>query len=48
MCLIGTSIDLHQGILFVESPRCKERLQINLESESYNGSGEEICIRGQR
>ncbi|XP_059443756.1 molybdenum cofactor sulfurase isoform X3 [Corylus avellana] len=48
MCLIGTSIDLHQGILFVESPRCKERLQISLESESYNGSGEEICIRGQR
>ncbi|KAE8124542.1 hypothetical protein FH972_019417 [Carpinus fangiana] len=48
MCLIGTLIDLHRGILFVESPRCKERLQINLESESYNGSGEEICIRGQR
>ncbi|XP_062168774.1 molybdenum cofactor sulfurase isoform X2 [Alnus glutinosa] len=48
MCLISTYIDLHQGILFVESPRCKERLQINLKSDSYNGSGEEICFRGQR
>ncbi|KAF5477378.1 hypothetical protein F2P56_004025 [Juglans regia] len=49
MCLISTSIDLHQGILFVESPRCKERLQINLKSNICNGgTGEDFHIHGQR
>ncbi|KAG2679697.1 hypothetical protein I3760_11G063500 [Carya illinoinensis] len=49
MCLISTSIDLHQGILFVESPRCKERLQINFKSNTCNGStGEDFHIHGQR
>ncbi|GMY33370.1 molybdenum cofactor sulfurase isoform X2, partial [Fagus crenata] len=48
MCLINTSIDLHRGILFVESPRCKERLQINLKSDLQNGGREEIDLYGQR
>ncbi|XP_059661845.1 molybdenum cofactor sulfurase isoform X2 [Cornus florida] len=35
MCFISTSIDLNLGILFVESPRCKVKLQIKLELDSY-------------
>lgn len=49
MSLISTSIDLQQGILFVESPRCKEGLQINFKSNTSNGStGENFHIHGQR
>jgi len=45
---ISTFIDISQGILFVDSPRCKERLQITLESEVYEDVIEEIELYGQR
>nr|AJD81373.1 molybdenum cofactor sulfurase [Ammopiptanthus nanus] len=48
MCFISTFIDLSQGMLFVESPRCKERLQIRLESDVYDDSIEDIELYGQR
>lgn len=48
MCFISTFIDLSQGMLFVESPRCKERLQIRLESDVYDGVVEDIELFGQR
>ncbi|CAK9157769.1 unnamed protein product [Ilex paraguariensis] len=35
MCYISTLIDLNLGILFVESPRCKEKLQISLNSDLF-------------
>ena len=47
MCLIHTYIDLSQGILFINSPRCKEGLQIILNSNPSNGKREEISLRGQ-
>ncbi|KAG4990095.1 hypothetical protein JHK87_023552 [Glycine soja] len=47
MGFISTFIDLSQGMLFVESPRCEERLQIRLESDVY-GVIEEIELYGQR
>ncbi|KAJ1385211.1 Pyridoxal phosphate-dependent transferase domain 1 [Sesbania bispinosa] len=45
---ISSFIDLSQGMLFVESPRCKERLQIRLESDDYYGSTEDIELHRQR
>nr|KYP43732.1 Molybdenum cofactor sulfurase [Cajanus cajan] len=48
MGFIGTFIDLSQGMLFVESPRCKERLQIRLELDVYVDVKEEIELYGQR
>ncbi|KAH7557794.1 hypothetical protein JRO89_XS11G0221900 [Xanthoceras sorbifolium] len=48
MCLIRTSIDLKQEILFVESPHCKVKLSINLKPESYTGGREEIDMHAQR
>ncbi|MED6130548.1 Molybdenum cofactor sulfurase [Stylosanthes scabra] len=48
MCFISTFIDLSQGVLFVESPRCKERLQIRLDSGVNHGAMEELVLYGQR
>ncbi|XP_061345071.1 molybdenum cofactor sulfurase-like [Gastrolobium bilobum] len=48
MGFVSTFIDLSQGLLFVESPRCKERLQIRLESNVYDGAIESIELYGQR
>lgn len=48
MSLISTFIDLSEGILFAESPRCKTKLQIPLKSASYCHEREEIDLRGQR
>lgn len=48
MGFISTFIDLSQGMLFVESPRCKERLQIRLELDVYVDVKEEIELYGQR
>lgn len=48
MGFISTFIDLSRGILFVESPRCKEKLQIRLESDVYDDAIEEIELYGQR
>ncbi|KAF9589840.1 hypothetical protein IFM89_028775, partial [Coptis chinensis] len=46
MCLISTSLDLSRGIIFVESPRCEKKLQINLAQ--CDGSKEEILVQSQR
>ncbi|KAJ8898630.1 hypothetical protein K2173_004614 [Erythroxylum novogranatense] len=48
MCLISTFIDLDQGMMFVESPRCSGKLQINLQTGSCLGMREEIIMHGQR
>lgn len=48
MHLITTFIDLSQGILFVESPRCKRKLHINLKSDSYCGGKETMDLQAQR
>lgn len=48
MCYISTLIDLKLGILFVESPHCKEKLQIKLESDSSFAGGYEMDIHTQR
>lgn len=48
MCNIKTLIDLELGILFVESPRCKEKLQIKLKPNMTVGMRDEIDIHAQR
>lgn len=48
MGLIGSFIDLSQGILLVDSPRCKERLQIKLLLDVSDSAVEDIELHGQR
>ncbi|KAI4315918.1 hypothetical protein L6164_023947 [Bauhinia variegata] len=48
MCFISTSINLSQGVLFVDSPRCKEGLKIKLTLDAYCGTKEDIDLYGQR
>nr|GLL38252.1 molybdenum cofactor sulfurase [Ipomoea trifida] len=48
MCNIKTLVDLKLGILFVESPRCKEKLQIKLKPNMSVGMRDEIDIHAQR
>ncbi|KAJ4835539.1 hypothetical protein Tsubulata_028426 [Turnera subulata] len=48
MCFINTFIDLSKGIMFVESPRCKAKLQIDLKSGSSPSEREEIKWHAQR
>ncbi|KAK7313969.1 hypothetical protein VNO77_39176 [Canavalia gladiata] len=48
MGFISTFIDLSEGMLFVESPHCKERLQITLESDVYDNDMVDIELYGQR
>lgn len=48
MCLISTLIDLNQGILFVDSPRCKTELQILIKSASYYCDTEEMDLNDHR
>ncbi|KAL2495750.1 Molybdenum cofactor sulfurase [Forsythia ovata] len=48
MCYITTMIDLNLGILFVESTRCKEKLQIKLTSDPWISGKEEVEIHSQR
>ena len=47
MYFIGTKIDLKTGILHVESPRCKEKLLIELKSNLL-AAVEEINVHAQR
>ncbi|KAI7745708.1 hypothetical protein M8C21_022185 [Ambrosia artemisiifolia] len=47
MNFIGTKIDLEKGILHVESPRCKEKLLIELKSNLF-AAVEEISVHTQR
>lgn len=47
MCFVRTFIDLEQEKLFLESPRCKERLQISLGKNSFCEM-EEMNVYGQR
>ncbi|CAK8575226.1 unnamed protein product [Lathyrus sativus] len=48
MGLISSFIDLSQGMLFVESPHCKERLKIRLELDFYDSTVQDIELHGQR
>ncbi|XP_050223530.1 molybdenum cofactor sulfurase isoform X2 [Mercurialis annua] len=47
MCFISTSIDLNQGIMFVESPRCRQKLKINLSTDSDPAAKEEIELHAK-
>ncbi|CAI9087998.1 OLC1v1022225C5 [Oldenlandia corymbosa var. corymbosa] len=48
MCYITTFIDLNMGIMFVNSPRCKDKLQIELRSDLFLPRKDEVDIRTQR
>ncbi|KAK6270322.1 hypothetical protein POUND7_007427 [Theobroma cacao] len=48
MSLINTFINLNQLMLSVESPRCKGKLQIKLDSNSYLHGKEELYMHNQR
>ncbi|KAG4213196.1 hypothetical protein ERO13_A01G039700v2 [Gossypium hirsutum] len=48
MFLIKTFINLNQQILSVESPHCKRKLQIKLDSNSYLPGKEEFYLQSQR
>ncbi|XP_048228629.1 molybdenum cofactor sulfurase isoform X2 [Ricinus communis] len=48
MCFISTFIDLNQGVMFVESPRCRGKLQINLSTDSFSAAKEEIELNAKR
>ncbi|KAI7979425.1 Molybdenum cofactor sulfurase [Camellia lanceoleosa] len=48
MCFINTFIDLNLGILFVESPRCKVKLQIILETDLSTSGRDELGLYAQR
>lgn len=48
LCHIHTFIDLGQGKLYLESPRCKAKLQISLQQNSSCGLKEEMDVYGQR
>ncbi|KAJ4705834.1 Molybdenum cofactor sulfurase [Melia azedarach] len=48
MCLISTYIDLKQEIFSVESPHCRDKLQINLKQDSVNSGIEEVDVQAQR
>lgn len=47
MYFISTKIDLQTGVLHVESPRCKEKLLIELKSD-FLAAVEEINLHAQR
>ncbi|XP_073116613.1 molybdenum cofactor sulfurase isoform X5 [Elaeis guineensis] len=47
MCYIRTFVDLEQGKLFLESQRCKEKMQISLAKNS-SCEMEEMNVYGQR
>ncbi|KAK8706412.1 hypothetical protein V6N13_049979 [Hibiscus sabdariffa] len=48
MSLINTFINIKQQILSVESPHCKSKLQIKLDSDSYLFGKEEFYLHNQR
>lgn len=48
MGLITTLVDLKLGLLIVESPRCKEKMQIELTSGQSIGKREVMTIHSQR
>lgn len=48
MGLIKTLVDLKLGLLMVESPRCKEKLQIELTSDELIAEREVMEIYSQR
>ncbi|XP_059284298.1 molybdenum cofactor sulfurase isoform X1 [Lycium ferocissimum] len=48
MCYISTLIDLNLGKMFVESPRCKEKLQIELKSNSLVTGRDKMDIQNHR
>ncbi|CAL1391251.1 unnamed protein product [Linum trigynum] len=48
MCLISTFLDLKQGKMIVESPRCRDKLQITLDTDSSLVPTEDIELHAQR
>lgn len=48
MGFITTLVDLKLGLLVVESPRCKEKLQIELTSDQFTGEREVMEVHSQR
>lgn len=48
MGLITTLVDLKLRLLIVESPRCKEKMQIELTSGQSTGKREVMTIHSQR
>lgn len=48
MGFITTLVDFKLGMLVVESPRCKEKLQIELISDQSIGEREVMEIHSQR
>lgn len=48
MGFISSFIDLSQGMLFVESPHCKEKLQIKLQLDFSDVTIQDIELHGQR
>ncbi|KAL6998953.1 Molybdenum cofactor sulfurase [Sarracenia purpurea var. burkii] len=48
MCFIGTFLDINLGILYVESPRCKVKLQIRLKTDLSVAGRDELCLYSQR
>ena len=48
MGLISTLVDLKLGLLIVESPHCKEKMQIELSSAQCIGKREVMEIHSQR
>lgn len=48
MGLITTLVDLKLGLLLVESPRCKEKIQIELSPAQPIGKREVLVVHSQR
>ncbi|XP_030474904.1 molybdenum cofactor sulfurase [Syzygium oleosum] len=48
LCSISAFVDLNLALLIVESPRCKEKLVINIKSDSFHHTEEEIGLHAQR
>lgn len=48
MCNIQTFIDLEKGVLILESPRCKERLQVSILKDSQCDGVMEMNVFNQR
>ncbi|KAF8024489.1 hypothetical protein BT93_F1612 [Corymbia citriodora subsp. variegata] len=48
LCSISAFVDLNQALLTVESPHCKEKLVINIKSDSNHHTEDEIGLHAQR
>ncbi|KAK4786501.1 hypothetical protein SAY86_003190 [Trapa natans] len=48
LCLIGTYIDLSRGVLVVQSPLCKDKLEIDINPYSGNLGEEQVDLYSRR